>query len=120
MVNQVRGAWGKPVTLPGLARTKEPAASPAGLACFPVGGCVLVGSYKDAAGRPQAFITSQAHGTWSKIIWVPGLARLDLGHSNGQDAEATSISCTGPTKCSAGGYYQPDDGATHAFVASRP
>jgi hypothetical protein len=115
VVNQIRGAWGKPATLRGLARTKEPASSPAGLACFPAGSCVLVGSYKDAAGRSQAFITSQVHGTWSKISWVPGLAGLDRGHSNG----LSELSCPSAGNCTAAGTYADAAGASHPFVVAQ-
>lgn len=78
-ISEVRGTWGKAVTIPGTARTSKAGGAPGGLACPSAGGCVLVGSYVDAAGHNQAFISSQVRGTWHKIIWVPGLTKLDRG-----------------------------------------
>lgn len=125
VVSQVHGTWSKPATIAGLARTANPASSPAGLTCFPAvgghsaasGGCVLVGSYKDAAGHSQAFITSQAPGAsaWSKIIWVPGLTRLDQGHSSALD----ELSCPSAGNCTAAGTYTDAKGVSHPFVVAQ-
>jgi hypothetical protein len=113
VVSQVRGKWGSPEVIPGTARTRHPSASPGDIVCFS-GGCVVVGSYTDTAGHSQAFIVSQAHGTWGKLIWVPGLARLDLGHN----ASLGQLWCPSAGNCTAAGSYTDAKGAGHPFVVA--
>ena len=114
-VSQVRGTWGKPEVIPGLAQTSKPSSSASGLRCFSTGGCVLIGSYTDAAGHAQAFIASKVRGTWHKIIWVPGLARLNRGNHAGLD----EFSCPSAGNCTAVGSYTDGEGAGHQFVVSQ-
>jgi hypothetical protein len=90
VASQTRGKWGTPKVIPGTARTFKPSSSAGGIACFAAGDCVVVGSYLDTAGRTQAFIASQTHGTWGKLSWVSGLAKLDRGH---QGTTPGSVSC---------------------------
>src|SRR5262249_55063577 len=55
------------------------------------------------------------HGTWSKIMWVPGLARLDRGQSNGLD----ELSCPTAGNCTAAGTYTDTAGNGHPFVVAQ-
>jgi hypothetical protein len=115
VLSQVRGTWGKPSVLPGTAPTSKTGGAAAGIACPSAGRCVVVGSYTDAAGHNQAFISRQVRGTWRKLSWVPGLARLDRGHNAGLDY----LSCPSAGNCSAEGAYTDGSGNGHPFVVTQ-
>ena len=72
------------------------------------------GSYLDHAGNQQAFVVSQAHGTWGQVIEVPGTAALNAGGEAGTEA----LSCASPGRCSAGCDYVAGQGRVQAFVVS--
>ena len=110
VVSQVRGKWGSPTVIPGIARTRQPTVSPDGIACFSRG-CIVVGSYVDSARHLQAFIISQSRGTWGKPLWVPGLAQLDRGHSAGLG----ELWCSSAGNCTAAGSYTDAAGTGHPF-----
>jgi hypothetical protein len=115
VAGQTRGKWGAPKVIPGTARTFKPSSSPGGIACFAAGDCVVAGSYLDTAGRTQAFIASQTHGTWGKLSWVSGLARLDRGHHAGLG----ELSCPSKGNCTAAGSYTNAAGTSLPFVVSQ-
>src|SRR6185437_15669965 len=100
-ISQVRGHWSTPVTIPSTIRSAKPSSGPAGVRCFSSGNCLLIGTYTDAAGHPQAFTTTQSSGSWHKVSWVPGLAQLDRGHSSGFGY----LSCPSAGNCTAEGTY---------------
>jgi hypothetical protein len=114
VVSQVRGTWGSAKVIPGTARTSKPASSVNGIACLS-GGCVVVGSYTDGGGQTQAFIANLVHGTWRKIIWVPGLARLNKGHNAGLGY----LSCVSAGNCAAEGTYTDAKGTGRQFTVSQ-
>jgi hypothetical protein len=115
VASQARGKWGAPKVIPGTARTFRPSSSSGGIACFAAGDCVVVGSYRDTAGRIQAFIASQTHGTWGKLSWVSGLTRLDRGHHAGLG----ELSCPSAGNCTAAGSYTNAAGTGLPFVVSQ-
>ena len=82
--------------------------------CGAAGDCSVGGDYLDVHLRDQAFVVSQAHGTWAKAIEVPGTAALN------KDGEAgiNSLSCAAPGRCSAGGFYADGHGKLQGFVVS--
>ena len=114
VISQIRGRWGQPVLIPTTIRTAKPGAAPGGIACFSAGNCVLAGSYTDGAGQPQAFITNQKGGTWRKVFWVPGLAKLDPGHSAG----LSYLSCPSAGTCTASGSYTDASHTSRPFVVT--
>ena len=82
----------------------------ASVSCATAGDCSAGGDYY-AAGN-QAFVVTQANGTWGRAEEVPGTAALNTGGG----AQVTSVSCAAAGQCSAGGYY---DGSGHqAFVVT--
>jgi hypothetical protein len=115
VLSQVRGTWGKPSVLPGTARTSKTGGAASGIACPSVGRCVVVGSYVDAAGHNQAFISSQVRGTWRKLSWVPGLAKLDRGHNAGLNY----LSCPSAGNCTAEGSYTDASDNGDPFVVTQ-
>jgi hypothetical protein len=82
--------------------------------------CLAVGAVTGSAGAAAfaAPAASPIEGTWGPTVPVPGLVALSPGFVN----VLTSISCTGPGDCTAGGAYQsvgngsPDTDS--AYVAS--
>lgn len=114
-ITQVRGTWTKPAAIRGTARTFRPSSSAGGLACFAAGNCVLAGTYRDVFGHLQAFIVTQTRGTWGKLIWVPGLDRLDRGGNAGLGM----LSCPSAGNCNAAGTYTDAKKITHPFTVSQ-
>jgi hypothetical protein len=84
------------------------------LAASPAGDCSVGGDYLGHGDTRQAFVVSQAHGTWGKAIEVPGTAALNAGG----EAGIGSLSCASPGQCSAGGFYLDGHGKLQAFVVS--
>lgn len=62
----------------------------------------------------QAFVASEAGGTWGNALEVPGTAALNTT----DDAKVTSVSCASAGNCSAGGFYQDSSYNRQAFVVS--
>jgi hypothetical protein len=115
VVSQAGGTWSKAIEVPGTAALNQDAnATVTSVSCASAGNCSAGGYYTDSSGGLHAFVVSQAHGTWSKAIEVPGAAALNTGGS----AEVTSVSCASAGNCSAGGYYLGSSGQ-QAFVVSQ-
>jgi hypothetical protein len=62
----------------------------------------------------QALVVSEVNGTCGNAIEIPNTATLNVDN----DAAATALSCTLPSKCTAGGYYNRFTTAQRAFVVS--
>jgi hypothetical protein len=120
LVTEVRGTWRAAFEVPGTAALN--AGGSAGInaiSCPAAGGCGAGGGYAPAKGGSQAFVVTQAGGTWGSAIEVPGTARLNV-HDG---AQVNAISCASPGNCGAGGIYadKRQSGALtngQAFVAS--
>jgi hypothetical protein len=81
------------------------------VSCGSAGNCAADGRYQDASGNVQAFVVSEASGTWASAEEVAG--RLNI---NGL-AGVSSVSCASAGNCSAGGAYDYG-GYDAAFVLS--
>jgi hypothetical protein len=115
VVSQAHGIWGTAIEVPGTAVLNRRGAAVASVSCAKKGNCSAGGTYTDGSGREQAFVVSQAHGTWGTAIEVPSTAALNRrGH-----AGVTSVSCASPGECSAGGLYTDSSRRTQAFVDSQ-
>jgi hypothetical protein len=116
VVSQVNGAWGTAIEVPGSAALNQHGfAAIESVSCASAGNCGAGGIYIDSAGNTQAFVVSQAHGTWGKAIEVPGTAALNQGGN----AFLSSVSCASAGNCGAGGDYIDSAGNTQAFVVSQ-
>ena len=116
VVSQVHGAWGTAIEVPGSAALNQHGfAAIESVSCASAGNCGAGGIYIDSAGNTQAFVVSQAHGTWGKAIEVPGTAALNQGGN----AFLSSVSCASAGNCGAGGDYIDSAGNTQAFVVSQ-
>jgi hypothetical protein len=108
------GAWGTAVAMPGLAALNTGLIAQAyTLSCTSAGNCAAGGYYTDSAGGEQAFVISQAGGSWGSAIEVPGSAALNLAGNGG----IRSVSCASAGNCVAGGYFAKfHTGHTQALV----
>jgi hypothetical protein len=118
VANQVDGTWQSAEEIPGSgALNTGDFAFLAQVSCGSAGNCAAGGSYAATAGD-QAFLVTEANGTWQMAEQVPGSATLN----NAGFAGTFALSCPGPDECSAGGYYTYQaSGQTHhqsAFVIS--
>jgi hypothetical protein len=115
VVSQVNGTWHAAIKVPVAAALRHGNAEITSVSCASAGNCGAGGRYLDSSRGHQAFVVSQAHGTWHAAIEVPGTAALDQGGN----AETSSVSCASAGNCSAGGYYSDSSGSQQAFVVSQ-
>jgi hypothetical protein len=114
VVDETNGSWGSAVEIPGFAILNAGTkANFWSISCSSAGNCSAVGSYTDETGATQAFVVSEAGGTWGSAIEAPGIPHLNFGGSL-----TAAVSCPSDGNCSAGGTYL--DGSDHlqAFVIS--
>jgi hypothetical protein len=117
VVSKVHGTWRKAIKIAGIALSRRGGGivQPLAVACATAGECSVVGYFQGGVSSPfRAFITSKVHGTWHAATKVPGLIALD----HGQTASLSSVSCTSPGNCSAGGAYAVSAIAGQAFVVA--
>ena len=115
VATETDGKWGTAIEVPGTADLNTGGnAEITSLSCTTPGNCSAAGKYEDASHLPQAFVVNETDGTWDTAIEVPGTADLNTGGN----AEITSLSCTTPGNCSAGGSYEGASVQRQAFVVS--
>ena len=115
VVSEVHGTWDQAIEVPGTAALNHGNATLNSVSCVSAGNCSAGGSYFSSSPGVQAFVVSQANGTWHKAIEVPGTAVLNKG----VQAHILSVSCTSAGHCSAGGTYTDSSGVIQAFVVSQ-
>ena len=107
-VNETNGIWGTAIKVPGSGLLNAGGnAAIFSVSCPSAGNCAAGGDYKDGAGHTQAFVASEANGTWGTAIEIPGLGALNAGGN----ASVTSVSCGSAGNCAAG--------HTQAFVVNQ-
>jgi hypothetical protein len=117
VVNEVGGAWGTPLEVPGSAALNvgHPALVDS-LSCSAPGNCSAGGYYGDFRAQARAFVVSEVRGTWGRAEKMPGIAAL----SGDGGAVLFSLSCASAGNCGAGGtYFHPSAIRVQAFVASQ-
>jgi hypothetical protein len=110
------GTWGNAEEVPGTAALNTGGyAGVDSVSCASPGDCGAGGFYQDSSGR-QAFVVSEADGSWGAAEEVPGTAALNTGG----DADIYSVSCASAGNCAAGGLYTTGSfgGPAQAFVVS--
>jgi hypothetical protein len=115
IVGETNGTWGIAKEVPGTAALNTGGdAAIAAVSCASAGSCGAGGVFTDGSQHRQAFVVSEANGTWGAVQEVPGTAVLNTGGN----AAIFSVSCASAGECSAGGRYE--DGSSHrqAFVVS--
>ena len=107
VVSEVDGVWGMALEVPGIAGLNQAGmAGVTSVSCSSPGNCVAGGSYTSGhsgggVSFTSAFVVSQVNGTWGTARQVPGIAALNTGGQAG----ISSVSCSSPGDCSAGGFY---------------
>ena len=118
VVSEAKGRWRRAEEVPGTAAlNKGGLAQVNSVSCASPGACTAGGDYLSHIGKhyeAQAFVVSEADGTWGTAREVPGTAALNKG---GQ-AFVNSVSCSSAGNCGAGGDYADGAGTTQAFVVS--
>src|SRR5712692_4756698 len=112
VASKANGVWGNAIEVPGLGTlNKRGDVAVVSVSCASAGNCAAGGFYTDGSGHTQAFVVSQANGTWAKAIEVPGSGTLNTAGNAATD----SVSCATAGNCVAAGGY---DGSGHlqAFV----
>jgi len=116
VVRETNGTWGQAITIPGAGLFD--AGSGAGVtsvSCATAGNCAAGLTYTSDTGPQQAFVASEANGTWGTAIEIPGLSALNTGGN----ASIGSVSCGSAGNCAAGGTYTGGAGHTQAFVVNQ-
>jgi hypothetical protein len=108
VASEVSGTWNVAAPVPGIAAlNKVGKAQVSSVSCATPGNCSAGGWYTSGfypgghAVKSSAFVVSQVNGVWRQARQVPGIAALNQG---GQ-ANVSSVSCTSPGDCSAGGFF---------------
>jgi hypothetical protein len=122
VVTQANGTWGTAQEVPGTAALNQGGYAFTGsVSCAPAGTCAAGGSYTDSSGGQQAFVVSEAGGTWATAQQVPGTAALNQGGNAGISGGyffGGAVSCAAAGSCAAGGWYTDSSGNTQAFVVN--
>jgi hypothetical protein len=112
--------WGTAEQVPGSnALNQGGRADIASVSCASAGNCSAGGSYASGLGgngkpNSQALVVTESGGRWGTAREVPSTGALNAGGS----AQITSISCSAPGDCGAGGSYTDTSGQQQAFVAT--
>lgn len=115
VLSQSHGDWGRPQEVPGMTAlgASQDYAFVTSVSCWSAGNCGAGGYYYNwGTGHGQLFVASQRDGRWAKAEEVPGTGALNLGRYG----QVSSVSCTRPRDCVAGGFYTDQHGHTQAFV----
>ncbi len=104
VADEKAGRWRAAIQLPGTALEVT------SVSCPSAGNCTAGGDYNN--GVSQAFVAEEVRGIWH-AAFTPSGAYID---ESGTGAEITSVSCSSPGNCAAGGYTEDDNGLQQAFV----
>ena len=113
VVRMSTGIWQNALEIPGTSTLNLGGdAAVNSISCASADNCSLVGSYADAANRPQAFAAVDQLATWHLAAEVPGTAALNVGG----DAALSSVTCSSLGRCAAVGHYLDAKGHRQAMV----
>ncbi len=104
LVTESKGRWGSAAEARGTAGLNSGGnAAIYSVTCTSAGNCTAGGYYTASLARPEPFVISETRGHWGSAVRITGIGALNAGG----DAEISSLSCTAPGNCTAGGYYAP-------------
>jgi hypothetical protein len=116
VVDEVNGHWQDAIEVPGtLMLNTGRTAWVSSVSCAAPGNCIAGGSYLQNGLGQQAFTASEVNGAWHTAELVPGSAKLNKGGGG----VITSVACTAPGNCGAGGSYNDAAGASQALVVTQ-
>jgi hypothetical protein len=104
--SEKNGAWGTAIEVPGLGALNQGVelARADTVSCVSAGNCTAGGYYTDGSSQEQGFVAVEKNGVWGPAAGVPGLEALNDG-TDQPEALVSSVSCTAPGDCLAGGAY---------------
>jgi hypothetical protein len=114
VASETNGTLHAAIEVPGTAALNKGGATVNSMSCGSAGNCVAGGYYADRSRHAQAFVASEANGTWRAAIELPGTGTLNKG-----GAGVASVSCASVDSCAVGGSYTDRSGHLQAFVASQ-
>jgi hypothetical protein len=115
VVTETSGTWGTAQEVPGIAALNTYGeAWIFNVSCTSAGNCGASGDYEPAQENLEPFVVTETNGTWGTAQEIPGIAALN----GDDDASVTSVSCSSPGNCSAGGWYGDSSGGQRAFVVT--
>jgi hypothetical protein len=119
LLTETDGTWGAPQVVPGSLNFDAAITS---ISCPSIGNCAAGGNYGPRPyggplpGVGYPFVVNETDGTWGSATRLKG--PFDYVDSDDAVDTVTSISCSSPGNCVAGGYYGAFDGFQQAFVVS--
>jgi hypothetical protein len=110
VADEINGVWQNAIEVPGTGAPYSGSAVNS-VSCPSAGNCVAGGYFWDTG--IQAFVADEVNGTWQTAIEVPGTAALNVQGT----AQVSSVSCSSPGNCAAGGNYSDSSRHAQVFVA---
>jgi len=98
VVNEARGRWRKPITIPGKL-TFVYGEWIQSASCPSPGNCAVGGWYQNGAAQSQAFVASEVKGAWRHYIALPGT----IPPPGASGTQVASVSCPKPGNCTVAG-----------------
>jgi hypothetical protein len=111
-VTAKNGTWGKVRTIPGTPGIGV-AYNTTALSCTAPGTCTI-GGFTEGNGGAYPFTATQHNGTWTRPRRIGDMAAL---HAAGS-ATLSTMSCTAPGQCAAGGTLSQSIISDHAYLAT--
>jgi len=114
-LDEVGGVWGNATQLFATQQLGSGLSnSVISIACPSAGDCTGIGSFADAKGAPQPYVLDETNHVWSRAVEIPGVQTLN----DNDGAAFTTISCSAPGTCSAGGEYADAGNNAQAFLVN--
>jgi hypothetical protein len=120
VASESQGIWANAIEVPGTVAMNvgvvgnskyPPDAIVSSLSCTGTGDCTAGGWFEDADETTQDFVATESDGVWQPATTIPGTAVTTWP----QTSSVTSVSCSTPGNCAAGGGY----GTGSEFVATQ-
>lgn len=101
LVTETDGVWGDAFEVPGVSNVRPTGSYIQSISCAADGDCSAGGQYQNENNDTLPFVVDESNGVWGNAEAIPGLKKLDVG----DNSTFSSISCTSPGDCGAGGTY---------------
>ncbi len=116
VVSERNGVWHRALEVPGLGALNTGLyAQVTSVSCSSAANCAAGGYYSLPRGLEHGFLAAERNGTWHQAFEVPGLSAPNANRY----AQVTSVSCSSPGNCAAGGFYTDRHGHRQGFVVSQ-
>lgn len=113
VATEQNGNWSPAIRVPGTSSSSPFLTGAGTVSCGADGNCAVGGSYWDGSAV-EAFVATEAGGSWHPATAFPSIAALNKG----RQADITSVACASAGNCAAGGYYLGQENMQHAFLVT--